>query len=358
MSDFFKKFLLEDVRKMGQGAGRQVFLGAFGKHPGWDDHIEDIGLETGALVTAKTLLYVQGIGGQIDSGAWEKLDEISSIPEFKHVFIWSRAGQFLVGRMWASSDGKQRKRYPMVVCAHLAGLPLSWAISQVLPRLEELEQSCKAAQTAGEVRSVIATCLNNLRGAAAAATPEAATNRPLSPEQTKLLNQFAGPEREGLMRILYQIQSQMSAYLPGRLNPKTDLSGIRPQQIRLPAAAELPGQTLQLWNRFFLSQLDPAAPLLFTLPLQETWLDVTLGEPSAQEIYCLRASPKAMPLASEVPYNLAPEFKTKAAAMVEAFVDGSAVMTSGGEAGPAVDGAPAKSPIRKLLSAMGWGKDS
>lgn len=358
MSDFFKKFLLEDARRLGQGTGRQVFLGAFGKHPRWDDHIEDIGLETEALVAAKTLLYVQGIGGQIDSGAWEKLDEVSSIPEFKHVFVWSRAGQFLIGRMWASSDGKQRKRYPMVVCAQVAGLPLSWALGQVLPRLEELEQSCKAAQTAGEVRSVMATCLNNLRGVAAGATAETATSRPLSPEQSKLLNEFAGPEREGLMRILYQIQSQMSAYLPGRLNPKSDLSGIRPQQIRVPADGGQPAQTLQLWSRFFLAQLDPTTPLLFTLPLQESWLDVTLGEPSAQEIFCLRASPKAMPLASEVPYNLTSEFKTKAAAAVDAFVDGSAVINPGGDTGPAVDGAPGKSPIRKLLSAMGWGKDS
>ena len=69
MSDFFKKFLVEDTRRLGQN-GKYVGLAAFGKHPGWDDHVEDLGLETESLNLAKTLLYVNGIGGQIDSGAW------------------------------------------------------------------------------------------------------------------------------------------------------------------------------------------------------------------------------------------------------------------------------------------------
>ena len=56
MSDFYKKFLLEDVRKLGTSSARQIFLGAFGKHPGWDDHVEDLGLETESLIYAKTLL--------------------------------------------------------------------------------------------------------------------------------------------------------------------------------------------------------------------------------------------------------------------------------------------------------------
>ena len=75
MSDFYKKFLMEDVPKVTPGTNKQIFLGAFGKHPGWDDHVEDLGLETGSLVTANTLFYVQCIGGESDAGAWEKLED-------------------------------------------------------------------------------------------------------------------------------------------------------------------------------------------------------------------------------------------------------------------------------------------
>ena len=85
MSDFYKRFLMEEVPKATPGTNKQIFLGAFGKHPGWDDHIEDLGLETASLVQAKTLFYVQGIGGEIDAGAWEKLDDSQRLAAFKHV---------------------------------------------------------------------------------------------------------------------------------------------------------------------------------------------------------------------------------------------------------------------------------
>jgi hypothetical protein len=49
---------------------------------------------------------VNGIGGQIDSGAWEKLEPAQQLPDFNHIFVWQRSGQILVGRLWSSSDGK------------------------------------------------------------------------------------------------------------------------------------------------------------------------------------------------------------------------------------------------------------
>src|SRR6185503_18295903 len=154
MSDFFKKFLLEDARRLSP-SGRYVALAAFGKHPGWDDHVEDLGLETESLNLAKTVLYVNGIGGQIDSGAWEKLDAAQQLPAFKHVFVWQRSGQILVGRLWSSGDGKSRKRYPMVICLHFMGVTLGWALKHALPALAELEEECARTTSAADVRSLL-----------------------------------------------------------------------------------------------------------------------------------------------------------------------------------------------------------
>ena len=56
-----------------------INLAAFGKHPGWDDHIPGIGLETEQLARLKQSFYVAGIGRQIDSGAWEKLDAVNGL---------------------------------------------------------------------------------------------------------------------------------------------------------------------------------------------------------------------------------------------------------------------------------------
>jgi formylglycine-generating enzyme required for sulfatase activity len=325
MSDFYRKFLSEDARKMGAPSGRHVFLAAFGKHPGWDDHIEDLGLESESLVYAKSLLYVKGIGGQIDSGGWEKLDDAQRLPVFKHLFVWQRGPQTIIGRMWASSDGKGRTRYPMIVCAQCIGVPAEWALAQVLPRLEQIEQACCLTNSAAEVRSTLDRHRSELR-AGFAANPQATAWPVTSAVLADFVNHSTlGPEKEGWFRILHQMGSQMALFAPGRFSLKGDLSGLRAQQIRVPAGGASPATAFLLWAKFFQTQIDPTVPLLYTLPLEESWMDVTAGEPSVHELFSLRASPRAVPLASEVPYNLEPAFREKARAQIAAFAGETAM---------------------------------
>ncbi|MDB6122855.1 MAG: hypothetical protein JWQ71_1848 [Pedosphaera sp.] len=313
MSEFFKKFLLEDARRLGQGTGRQVFLGAFGKHPGWDDHVEDLGLETESLIFAKKLIYVEGIGGQIDAGAWEKLEPAQQVSSFKHVFVWQRSGQLLLGRMWSSSDGKGRTRYPMVVCAHLIGVPLAWALEHVLPGLEKIEQACLLTNSAADVRALLDTARTELRNSLPSIDP-GTEQAPVSAEALSKFtsNSGTGGQPEGFFRILYQLQSQVLPFAIGKSTVKADMSGSRPQQIRVPISGTSLSQSVLLWTRFFLLQVDTTTPLLFIIPMEESWLDATMGEPATQELFCLRASPKALPLASEVPYNLDAAFRERA----------------------------------------------
>ena len=63
-------------------------LGAFGKHPGWDDHIDDLGLETDRLVEVRRRLYAEGISSNVDSGAWDKLEDGARLPVFEHLILW------------------------------------------------------------------------------------------------------------------------------------------------------------------------------------------------------------------------------------------------------------------------------
>src|SRR6266850_543884 len=241
MSDFLKKFLLEDARRFSAN-GRFVALAAFGKHPGWDDHVEDLGLETEALNFAKLVLYVNGIGGQIDSGAWEKLDPAQQLPGFKHLFVWQRTGQILIGRMWSSSDGKGRKRYPMVVGLHFMGVTLGWAIKQALPALAELEDALTRTNSADDVR----TLLNRKRLALREALPSAQIQgeyAPVSPESLhNILQNSGGANREGFLRVLYQGKSQLAALAPGKFNARAQTAGFRAQQIRVPTSGANPEQ--------------------------------------------------------------------------------------------------------------------
>jgi hypothetical protein len=318
MSDFSKTFLLEDSRKFSPN-GKFVGLAAFGKHPGWDDHVEDLGLETESLNSAKLMLYVNGIGRQIDSGAWEKLDATQLLPGFRHLFVWQRSGQILVGRLWSSSDGKGRKRYPMVVCIHFIGVTLGWALKQSLPVLAELEQECSRTSSAAEVRSLLSRKRAALREAIQS-TDAKGEYAPVTPERLHtILNPANEASREGFLRVLYQVQSQLGGFAPGVFNVRTNPTSLRVQQIRAPIAASDPEQALLFWTRFFLVYIDSSVPLLLTVALETDWIDITIGEPESHEMFCLRANPKAVPKTSEIPYKLDDGFRAKAVAFLEAF---------------------------------------
>jgi hypothetical protein len=302
MSRFWKKFLREGQGLFARGAKPQIWLGAFGKHPGWDDHIDDIGLETESLLLAKQILYVDGIGGQINSGEWEKLDDVQRLREFKHMFLWKRGEAFLIGRIWSSRDGKNRTKYPLVVCAHCLSLPFTWALTNVSQCLGEIEWQCKSTRFAGEVRGVLGQALGQLRRSVADADGQLSRGDPDARTFVERLG--LGDDLEGLYRIVYCIHTQLACYLNGK-----SAGDLGAGQIRLPAAVGLAAETLSFWSRFLESQFGRTVPVLLTLPLQESWIDATCGEPASREFYSLRAKPEVLAVASEVAYKIPDEFR-------------------------------------------------
>lgn len=328
MSEFFKQFLREDVRKLADSGERALFLGTFGKHPGWDDHIEensaapDLGLRTESLVLTKALLYVQGVGRNIDSNGWEKLEPAQQLPAFNHLFLWRANDQFILGRIWSSRDGKGRTRYPMVLAAHVLGVPLHWALGGIFPRLERLREECCAATTAVQV----AARLNQAREDMRSCLPDYGRSVPLA---TELMTRFVhhpqfGTGHEGLLRILYQLQDQAAAFAPGHFNPRADNSALRPQDLRIPAAGAEPEVIFTAWSRLLHGQVDPAVPVLFLWPAGEEWMDILIGEPAYEQFFCLRATTVKLPCVSEIPFNMDPAFRARAQTRIEALVRGDA----------------------------------
>jgi len=341
MSDFYRRFLTEDGRRLEPETGRYIALGAFGKHPGWDDHIEDLGLDDDSLNLAKRIFYVQGVGGQIDTGAWEKLREDQRLAAFNHTFVWLRGSQFLMGRMWSSSDGKGRTRYPMVICVHCVGIPLNWAFQSVLPRLIEAERECQGAKTAEGVRVILSAARSRLRHAARSPGGATGTDAPGPGALSRFVSAPAfGSAREGWFRLLYWLQSQAGAFAPGRYELKEDMSAYRAQQVRVPMGAESPVEAIPLWARFLAGCVDPSVPLLFVWPADGGWVDIAFGEPSTQEFFCLRASRAAIPLATDIPYDFDQKFRELATQLMTDFQNGVApsVRISGSDEGTAGTG--------------------
>ena len=314
MSRFLKKFLRENEGIFSRKRKPAIYLGAYGKHPGWDDHIDDIGLETESLLLAKQVLYVDGIGGQIDSGEWDKLNENQRLSEFKHVILWKRGNAFLLGRIWSSRDGKNRTKYPMIACTHCVRVPLSWGLTNVLPALEEVERLCKSTRSAEEVREIVRRTLAALQQSLASGSASQSNDK-----EAPLIDQLGlADQQEKLLRITYYVCTHLGNCSPdaSRETVSEGTSG----QVRLPAASGLVSQTLEFWTQFLESQFGTGVPILLALPVERRWLDATTGEPTTREFYSLRVTPDVLAIASEVPYDIDDEFRKAHQSTIEALM--------------------------------------
>ncbi len=305
MASILKK-IVERFNQRGRNeASKRIFIAAFGKHPGWDDHIDDIGLETDVLVTVKRILYIQGIGSNIDSGSWDKLEEDQRLEKFGHVFVWCMNRDVVVGRLWSSQDGKGRSSYPMVVCVQCSKLPIRWVLTNILPRLEGIEQACTGTTSADEVRRIIEEARNQIRELAQGCEPA----RKIKLEFSNVLSKLAelpemGPNRQGLHRILYHIDREIVQSDSGTSKSVE----LRPALLRLPGSAPAVQENVLLWISFLLAKFGLNSHILVIMPLWDSWIDIVIGEPTDLHFFCLRASLNVVPLTSSIPYSMDSEF--------------------------------------------------
>ncbi|MFB3893161.1 MAG: hypothetical protein ACE15C_14180 [Phycisphaerae bacterium] len=298
----------------GESDRAAAHLGVFGKHPGWNDHIDDLGIDTDLLAAVKRVLYIEGIGGNIDSGAWDGLVERSRLEQYEHLWLWRMGGALVVGRMWSSRDGKGRAKYPMGVCAQLGLMPVNWVVLRVVPLLLDVENRCKQAATADQVRMIVGEGRERLAAIVGSSPP--APDEPMLPRG--VLARIAGrdemrPASRGLHCLLYQIQREVLPHLDGEPGKRV-LS--RPYHIRAPRCADTAGDAAGLWLAFAASQIGDAVPVLLVLPDGQGWVDIILGAPTPREVFCIKANLNAIGHSTEIPYNLDAEFLRKAGEMI------------------------------------------
>lgn len=277
-------------------AARGVRVALFGKHPGWDDHIDDQGVETEGLVETRRLLYAEGIGGNIDSGAWQRLGEHARLPEFGHAFLWDRGKSVVVGRMWGSSDGRGRSAYPLVACAEAPAGTAAWAGERLLPILDGLEAACRATRDAARVVEGVAVAQ---RQAAVLAPPEPRDG--VAPGATQRLAARSGMGEEEMARVLYHIERESPSLLRGRndrVRGEPD-----PAHARVPAAGER-AESLSAWWGFLREHVRPNVPCLVVRADGRGWADLVIGSPTPASLFCLRATEAGLPLTTEVPYEV------------------------------------------------------
>lgn len=259
MSPFYKGFLKDTGGWDAASSQEKRFLAAFGKHPGWNDHMDDLQLQTESLLTLKRLLYLQGIAHNISARAWN-LDPNEPAP-FNHLFRWQRREQFLLGRIHASRDGKGRAYFPFVLCAHLIGDGLP--STQVLEGcLEAILERCLGSESDAMVREELENGLIMLRAAEAELT-EASTG----------LDIDSSLEEAGL---------DFKVFAPGKFQAKKS-----PPALRFRIGESVPLEQCMVALRR--TKIDSDVPILLIAPLHvdATWTDVIVGEPSAGDFGCL-----------------------------------------------------------------------
>ncbi|HEX4263459.1 MAG TPA: hypothetical protein VH597_03895 [Verrucomicrobiae bacterium] len=314
------KSLFQKIKGTGQSstpAGSHIALGAFGKHPGWDDHIPGIGVETQSLAAIKQTLYVGGIGSQIDSGVWEKLEPEKSLTGFDHAFLVFQPGHVLFGQLWSSSDRKGRSKYPMVLCVDGSGISPGFIVRDLAPLIGELRERCRATNSADQVAADCGAAQERMRGL----LNSRATNvdLPTLEDRRRFLEHHQlGPDRLGLLRVLHELGS---VAIGARGSQSATTHSARSRQFRVPTAASSQNDALLLWGAFLRSAIASSTPLLLISRDGTDWLDVIIGEPSAADFFCLRASVKALPLATEIPYDLSSDSKAHLAEVEAKFLN-------------------------------------
>lgn len=320
---------------------------AFGKHPGWDDHIEDFGLSSPRLAACKQLLYSGGIAGNIDAGAWESLPAEKRLDGYDHWIYWRTSDGWLICRLRWSIDGKGRTAYPMIVGALLGaaavpqgspgadrttkGASLRVLLEQAAPAVEVFSKACAQTKDREGVRSALEQCKTAL-GLIAARAGEQSTVIGSTPSQTELqlLSELVvhpqlhaqGREGVGLYRILYEMQRELAAFRPAASRNRS-AGAIAPaaQHLRVPRCLE--GERgVRAWAALLRQELSSSAPIMLIDRVGEPFIDIVVGEPTRQSLFCLRASIIGLSLASDVPYDMPESFLAETSSKLAAWASG------------------------------------
>jgi len=123
---------------------------------------------------------------------------------------------------------------------------------------------------------------------------------------------------------MYEIDKEMGAFrIPSDKKTTTRSVDVRARHLRVPRFADrVAGESSRLWSTVLLTQLSEFAPVLCLEPLGAGFVDILVGEPTAAQLFCIRAGEAGMPRTSDIPYTIEDSFAAQAASVVAAWESG------------------------------------
>jgi ribosomal protein S14 len=296
----------------GEAARPTVRLACFGKHPGWEDHMDHLGVDNEHLTGVWRTLYEEGVRVNLDRGTWKNnLKDEHRLPGFDHAFLWRQGPTVDLGWMWASRDKKGRADYPMIACVSAEHASLSWLCEEGSRVLKSLRTACESTNEQDDVIRAFELAREELR---ASLERHGETATAASDPIAKLagLETFS-EEPERFIRFIYHIEREC---LPAASEGSTATSTLtfKTHLLRVPSVSEDTSQSLLLWLEA-LEQLVQGTPLFVCKPQRRDWADVAVGFPGIEEIFALLATPEAIPLVTSIPYEIEADQRARIVAM-------------------------------------------
>jgi hypothetical protein len=287
-----------------------VSVTMFGKHPAWGDHIDSLGDESPVLNFVRDLLYGEGLNRQIETGAWEKLSEERRLPGFDHFFVWCLGGRMVMGLLWSSSDSHGRTQYPLVLVAETHRRHESEFVRKVQEALVQAKRRCvEATEQAGVTRAVA-----ELRASLQRFSPR----QPAESIGLRIAPNFQ-TATDDLPRVLHEMRGSCGHLSSSRWSAATSPDGASMIRVKLSGADS---SSLLDWIGLVSSQLHPAVPLLGFAERTEGIADILMGTPTAQNFFCLRASPKMLPYTTDIPFEIPTGLRDYAGALAAGMKKG------------------------------------
>ncbi len=311
LGDFFQK-LAARIRPAGT-APTGAALCLFGKHPGWDDHMEDIGPQSREMLDFKRMLYVEGVGGNIDAGNWAHLPTGERLAEFNHLLIFSRDDYYILATLSASADGKGRNLYPLVAAVQARGVSLADLGRHIGPLLLEMRSEIQKTASAAGAQSLVRNMQERLGAIGAGLAPGAPRlDRMVTGHQAARL--FSADASAAAPRVLYAVQRAVEAV-------GHDPATARTETVRVPLESQQPWFAARIWCALIRSMLGSAGSVMvaeYRPPDGATgstlgFVDLIIGNPGQTALFCLRAGLNRIPLASDIPYSLDAPFVKRVA---------------------------------------------
>jgi hypothetical protein len=152
MDRSFRKSFLCDLRR--DRRGERLTLALFGKHPAWDDHMDDLGLDTPSLRAFKRILYIEGMAA--NAARQQRLEpaEADGVTPYQHILLWIRDRELLLARLVESRDGRGRGFFPLVGAVHCRPPDSARAIGLLTGPLRRFVDDCRACPGRNELREL------------------------------------------------------------------------------------------------------------------------------------------------------------------------------------------------------------